>query len=267
MGYETTLMVLFGTLVGFAGGYAGIGGAPFLVAALVLFLGMPQHAAQGTVLAVMLGPMSLPGVWVMRDRVRLLKGEIVVGVLTYAVFSNFGARIAFALNTEGLELLFGALLVGLGVYYLTRRMRPEDDAVCLTPDGPTLSGGMFPFNLWTVGVASAGIGVAGGLFGIGAGVLMVPLFISLFGLHKDDARALSLTILLPPVSIGAVIEYAAHDAIDWWAAGLIFILYFVTNRPGAQLGRRHDSRRFVRVMGCVLGLLGAAQIAILGWPF
>ena len=85
---EPALCALFGMFVGFAGGYAGIGGAPFLVAAMVLFLGYDQHLAQGTVLAVMLGPMSLPGVLVMWDRVRLLKVEIGIGVVAYALFSN-----------------------------------------------------------------------------------------------------------------------------------------------------------------------------------
>ena len=44
-------------------------------------------------------PMSLPGVWVMRDRVRLLLPEIAIGVIAYALLSNLGARIAFALET------------------------------------------------------------------------------------------------------------------------------------------------------------------------
>ena len=39
--------MLSGGGVGFAGGYAGIGGAPILVAAMVLFAGYDQHLAQG----------------------------------------------------------------------------------------------------------------------------------------------------------------------------------------------------------------------------
>jgi len=109
---------------------------------------------------------------------------------------------------------------------------------------------------------SATIGVVGGLFGIGAGVLMVPLFMSLFSLHKDDARALSLCILLPPVSIGAIIEYQNHNAIDWTVAGVLLGLYLLTNHTGARIGRAHDPHTFLRIMGILLGLLGLIIVAM-----
>ena len=92
--WEWLAFVALGAAVGFAGGYAGIGGAPFLVVGLALLLGYDQHVAQGTVLAVMLGPMSLPAVIVMWDRVKLLKREIFIGVACYAIISYFGAQIA-----------------------------------------------------------------------------------------------------------------------------------------------------------------------------
>lgn len=59
--------------VGFVGGFAGIGGLPLMVAMLRSPpLDICQHMAQGTVLAVMLPPMALLGVWVMREEVKLL---------------------------------------------------------------------------------------------------------------------------------------------------------------------------------------------------
>ena len=85
---------------------------------------------------------------------------------------------------------------------------------------------------------------------------MVPILISAVGLHKDDARALSLAVLFPPVSVGAVLEYQRHDGIDWLAAAIILAGYLVTNFPGAALGRRHDTRRFLRITGFVLLALG-----------
>ena len=253
---EWFTLIAFGALVGFAGGYAGIGGAPLLVAGLVLALGKDQHLAQGTILAVMLAPMSLPGVVVMRDRVRLLMPHVAMGVLTYAVFSNLGARMAYALDRVALTLAFASLLIGLGVHYLTRKERAED-ALALDPDAPTVTrASRIPFSVLSVAIIGAGVGIAGGLFGIGAGVLMVPILISAVGLHKDDARALSLAILLPPVSIGAVVEYQQHGGIDWHAAGVILIAYVATNFPGAALGRRHKTQLFLRVTGAALLTLG-----------
>ena len=256
---EVVILTVFGGLVGYVGGYAGIGGAPFLVAGLVLALGFDQHTAQGTILAVMLGPMSLPGVWVMRDRVKLLWEHTAVGVLTYAVFSNVGARLAFALPQQALTLAFAGLLLFLGVHYVTRKQGLADE-VTLNPDGPTVAkDAPFSLSLKSIAVVGSGVGVAGGLFGIGAGVVMVPLLISALGLHKDDARTLSLAILLPPVSVGAVVEYQGHGGIDWTAAFVVFISYVATNLPGAAIGRRHDTKRFLRITGVVLFILGLAM--------
>jgi uncharacterized membrane protein YfcA len=263
---EWIALVAFGVIVGFAGGYAGIGGAPLLVAGLVLTLGKDQHLAQGTILAVMLAPMSLPGVVVMRDRVRLLLPHVAAGVGTYAVFSNFGARLAYSLDQVALTLAFATLLIVLGLHYVTRRERAED-SVALDPNRPTIAVvSRIPFTVLNVGIIGAGVGVAGGLFGIGAGVLMVPILISAIGLHKDDARALSLAILLPPVSIGAVLEYQSHDGIDWMAAGVILLAYLSTNFPGAALGRRHNTQLFLRITGAALLILGVFS-AGLAWPF
>jgi uncharacterized membrane protein YfcA len=105
------------------------------------------------------------------------------------------------------------------------------------------------------------VGVTGGLFGIGAGVLLVPLLIKVYGVHKDDARAISLAILLPPVSIGAVIKYQMQGDIRWVATAIGFGAYLVSNYWGARIGRLHSSRRFQFYMGMILVAIGV----LYGW--
>ena len=48
------LIILVGLLAGILGGFLGIGGGIIMVPALVFFLGMSQHQAQGTVLAALI---------------------------------------------------------------------------------------------------------------------------------------------------------------------------------------------------------------------
>lgn len=75
-------------------------------------------------------------------------------------------------------------------------------------------------------------GVLSGLFGIGGGVLIVPALIYLLGFSSQKATGTSLVVLLPPVGIGAVLEYGRHGAVDWRAAIIIVITLFL----GATLG-------------------------------
>lgn len=255
--------LVLGLIGGFLGGYAGIAGAPLLIALMVILLGWEQHAAQGTILAVMLGPMTLFGLLVMRHRLWPLRYYILAGVLAYMVASYAGAWAAFRVPDLPLRLTFMALLFGLGVRNLL--VRPAAVGRPLNPHGLTVTHPrLAPRPVWVILVCIV-VGVIGGFWGIGAGVLMVPLFMGLFGAHKDDARTLSLAILLPPVSLGAAVVYHQQGAIRWDIAGIIFLGYMATNYFGARLGRWHDHATFSRWFGLVMLLLGLSHLALVLW--
>ncbi len=55
---EIVILILIGFLGGILSGSLGVGGAIIVVPALVYFLGMSQHAAQGTSIAFMLPPVG-----------------------------------------------------------------------------------------------------------------------------------------------------------------------------------------------------------------
>ena len=57
----STLFILLtiGVLAGIASGFVGIGGGLIIVPALIYFLGLDQHTAQGTSLALMLPPIGI----------------------------------------------------------------------------------------------------------------------------------------------------------------------------------------------------------------
>lgn len=68
-------------------------------------------------------------------------------------------------------------------------------------------------------------GVASGMFGIGGGVIIVPILILLLGFDQLAASGTSLVALLAPVSIFAVIAYYRAGKLNlkialWMAAGL-----------------------------------------------
>ena len=50
-------------------------------------------------------------------------------------------------------------------------------------------------------------GVLSGLFGIGGGVVIMPALIYLAGFDQHRATGTSLAVLLPPIGLGAAIEY------------------------------------------------------------
>ena len=235
--------------MGFVGGYAGIGGAPFMIAFLVLVCGIPQLSAQGSVLTMMLGPMSLLGLLAMKKEVYAQLQNITIGVVSYAIFSYFGALIAFHYGEINIKIWFAILLVVVAIIQLFSKS--SNIKISKREQIPL-------FGMITTGVVT---GVVGGIFGIGAGVLMVPVFISVFKQDKNYARALSLAILLPPVSIGAYIKYSAENAINWNLVLILFISYFASNYFGAKIGTNSSNKLFNKIYAGLL--VGIATIYLL----
>ena len=235
------IYILLGLIVGFIGGYAGIGGAPFMVAFLVLVLGIPQLTAQGIVLTMMLGPMSLLGILTMKKEVISQWKDIIIGIISYAFFSYFGALLAFDFGEISLQHYFAYFLVFVAIIELFphKIFFGEDRKVK----------NIHPMWIFVIGSMT---GIVGGLFGIGAGVLMIPIFIVIFNLEKNYARALSLAILLPPVSIGAFIKYHHEGVIQWKASLLLFISYFLANYFGAKFGSKSKLSVFKKVYAVLL---------------
>jgi uncharacterized membrane protein YfcA len=58
-------------------------------------------------------------------------------------------------------------------------------------------------------------GLLSGIFGIGGGVVLVPLLGLILGLDQHDAQGVTLAILLLPIGAAAVVEYHRARAIRW----------------------------------------------------
>lgn len=51
------------------------------------------------------------------------------------------------------------------------------------------------------------VGVFSGLMGLGGGAVMIPIMVMLLGLTQTTAHGLSLAVMIPPVTLPAVIKY------------------------------------------------------------
>lgn len=87
-------------------------------------------------------------------------------------------------------------------------------------------------TIWILIAIGLTAGFGSGLFGIGGGVVIVPALIYLIGFSQHKATGTSLVVLLPPVGIGAVLEYSRHGNVEWRAA----LIVAVTMLVGATLG-------------------------------
>ena len=237
--------------IGLVGGYAGIAGAPFIVFLLVTFIGYSQHSAQGTVLAMMLGPMTIFPVILGWHIVRSRLKEIITSVLTYMAFSFAGAQIAYSFSSPGLTLLFGIFIALLGVVYILFSIGQIGVIQHDNKNPPLIY----------MAIIGAVIGTVGGMTGIGAGILLVPLLTMWLGVEQREAQTMSLAILLPPVSLGAAVKYGfMENDIIWPAAGLMLLTYFITSALGYMFSFRHPTLVIRIVLSALLMLAGILDI-------
>ncbi len=257
--FEFIMLSLFGLVISFVGGYAGIGGAPFLIFFLTAILSnYTQHEAQGTVLAVMLGPMSLFGVIALREAIRPYFKYVVLGTISYAIFSYVGGSIAYLFSSNSLKILFGILIIAISFFRLFKLIKNRRQ----TNEQLESKKALIPLNLFTFSITGSVVGIIGGMFGVGAGVLMVPIFTGIYRIKKDSARGISLAILLPPVSLGAVIKYSEMGDIRWNAVLVMFVTFFIVNYFGAKLAKGHSHKTFTLFFSLILGLLGVVTIIL-----
>ncbi len=106
------LLLLLGLAAGVLSGLLGIGGGILIVPALIFLVGLPQHTAQGTTLALMVPPIGLLAAWTYYKQ-----GCVDIKVAALICLGFFfggliGAKFATAINATLLKKLFGiALLV------------------------------------------------------------------------------------------------------------------------------------------------------------
>ena len=199
---DQLVALLIGVAVGIVAGFTGVGGGALIVPLLVGLLGLTQHRAHGTSLAVVTFsaaasaiPYALAGNTDVVTAAELAVGSI-VGVI---IGAQWMPRIPAAQLRRG----FGLFLAFLAV----RLLLPVPAAAALGPQSPAAA------LAWN---AAAGlvIGVIGGILGIGGGGMIVPAMIFMWGLGQHMAQGISLLAIVPTGIAGAASHHSRGN-VAW----------------------------------------------------
>ncbi len=116
------LSIAIGLGAGIASGLAGIGGGVVMVPAMVFFLGLSQHNAEGTsLLAIFFTALAGTRVNLAHDRVQL-RDAVSIG-LAGLVLAPLGATAALELSGPTLARAFGIFVVLVGIRMLAGALR------------------------------------------------------------------------------------------------------------------------------------------------
>lgn len=105
------ILIIIGFMAGMSGGIFGVGGAIVMIPALVYFLGVDQHTAQGTSLAVMLPPIGLFAAYNYYKDGQVNIWYAVIIAITFMVGGYFGSKIALHLPEQLMKRIFAVFLI------------------------------------------------------------------------------------------------------------------------------------------------------------
>lgn len=98
-------------------------------------------------------------------------------------------------------------------------------------------------------------GVAGGLFGVGGGIVLVPVLVGAFKLTQHQAHGTSLATIGAAALAGVAI-YAAYSHVEWRTAAIVALGSLATARYGARLAQRTSPTGLKRAFAVLLAVAG-----------
>jgi len=218
--------ILFGFFVGILASRFGIGGAIITIPFFRIVFGLSGQAAIATALPLTI-PTALSGAIVFhRKKLIKYKTAIIAGVFG-SVFSVLGAYATMYFSSDALMIMTGLLFYGLAFIMYKEKGKTEK---------------VVPPTLFEKAVVSIFIGcIAGfvsGFFGIGGGVILVPLFVTV--------RKLPLRTAIP-TSLATMAIYAIPGALAHYSLGNVDVGLLAFVMLGSVAGAYFSAKRTVKM--------------------
>lgn len=233
---------VFGSLVGLGGGFVVI---PLLRVAF----GVPPAQAAGTSLLLVFANTAAASIGYVRDRV--VDMRLAVPLTISAVPGSIvGVLAVKRFSPTGFDVAYGAVLIVLAVLVLGRRKMTSRAAEDLT----------FAHDPRVGLAAGFGVGFFSSLFGIGGGVVLIPLLLIVARMPPHVVTATSAFVITTTAPVGIVAHAIGHD-VDWVFATPLLLGGIIGGSLGPPIARRVSSPNLITLLAVAL-ILAAVGLAV-----
>jgi uncharacterized membrane protein YfcA len=232
---------IFGSLVGLGGGFIVI---PFLR----LLFNTPPTLVSGTSLVFVFANTASAAVGYFRNR-RIdfsLALPLIIGGVPGALL---GVVAVHYFSPKGFDLTYGVMLVVLAILIMNRRNTSP-----VEPFAHTFA------HRWPVALAAGfAVGVSSTLFGIGGGIVLVPLLLLAARMPAHIVAATSGFVIFCSAPVGIASHALSHD-IDWAFALPLVIGGIAGGSVAPEIQKRISSPRLITLLafGFILAAVGLA---------
>ncbi|MEJ5264433.1 MAG: sulfite exporter TauE/SafE family protein [Bacteroidales bacterium] len=99
-------------------------------------------------------------------------------------------------------------------------------------------------------------GFVSGTLGVGGAIIIVPFLVYLLGMHQHEAQGTSLLVLVLPVGILALINYAKSGYVNYKYAIVLVIMFVIGSYFGSKLAIALPEKTLQKIFALLL--LGVA---------
>lgn len=242
------LLVIIGLGAGTVGSMLGVGGGIMMVPALS-YLGItPTQIASTSLFAVSSTSVSSTVEYSRQRRIDYKLGVLMAAVAVPGAI--IGAVLSGNLGLDQFRLYFGILLVLAGIYILYKNSILKEN---VKPKMPAR------YRYLAVSSASLVAGIISSLFGVGGGVIFVPVMLLVLGIGMHRAAATSQLILMI-TSIAGVLTHVALGHPDYLFAIALSAGAFAGAQIGARKSKSAKDSLLQKILGGVLIVVGARMM-------
>lgn len=267
---ELTLQILILISIGLAAGtfgsLFGLGGGIIIVPMLLNierilpeFSTVPIQVAVGTsLITIVFSSLSSTLTYRKQKRIDFKSGFLFL--IGSVPGSLLGSYINTLLNTERFKLYFGVLLVCISLFlFVSSRFKKKPKQIhkgmIQTYTNEQGEAYTYSYNLPLAIGLSVIVGLISGLFGIGGGVMLVPMMAFLFGFPPQLAIATSMFVVMF-TTVGSSISYLLIGSINFYYVLLLIPGAWVGGKLGAYINQKLKTETISVILRFVLLLYG-----------
>ncbi len=217
---EELWLIPLGFAAGILGSIIGLGGGIIIVPVLTFFGFPPALTASNSIFAVFSNAAASSISYAKQRRIEYSIG-LKLGLLSIPG-TIIGAYVSSDITPQFFKILFALILISASVYIFSKRK--------IEPKNYNLSKQIM---ILVIG-ASFFAGIISGLFGVGGGIIFVPLMVIAMGLSMKNAAPTSQFILLF-ASGSSLVTHSLLGHPDFYQALLLSAGAFVGGLVGARL--------------------------------
>jgi len=262
---ELVCLLFLGLIVGFVGAFLGVGGGFIVVPALVLLYGLDAHHAVGTSLATVFFTGLFSAIAYFRQKRVDWKVGLLLEIFTVpgAILGAYTTTLA---SSEQLVALFATFLFFVSYKMWTKKEGavvaskvPRNNALRRTIVDSSGRRWTYEVNVLLACSLAFLAGFCSGFFGIGGGVLKVPVLIY-SGIPTHIAIATSAFMISITASSGATSHMLLGNVelgyLPWLVPGIL-----AGTQIGARVAKKTKPRALRKAFSVALVLIAAMMIA------